>query len=82
LQAGYHSIKLEYFDSKRRATIRLFWKPEFEPRAVPIPSKYLIPSKQFIRNESEIIDDDQAGFTVGPIQEDPVDEDSESDEEK
>ncbi len=55
LKAGYHPIRLEYFDEKRRAVIRLLWKKEGDPRPTVISSKYLVPSKELLRPDIPLI---------------------------
>ena len=48
LTEGYHPIKLEYFDDKRHAVIRLFWKHETSPRATVVTSDFLVPEEKYI----------------------------------
>lgn len=41
LEAGHHRIRLEYFDSKYKAIIRLLWKHGKMKNSEVIPSRYL-----------------------------------------
>lgn len=55
LKAGYYPIKLEYYDSTRKSVIRLYWRPEGQTRAVPIPAENLVPASEYLKSKIPVI---------------------------
>jgi hypothetical protein len=49
LEAGYHPIRLDFFERTKWATVKLFWKRAGAPRPEPIPGKYLCPSEEHFK---------------------------------
>ena len=47
LPAGPHAIKIEYFQAKGGATVRLFWKFGAMGQPAIIPAKYLVPEEKY-----------------------------------
>jgi hypothetical protein len=47
LGAGYHMVKLEYFESSGVSSLHLFWKRESDAKRKIIPRKYLYPINKF-----------------------------------
>jgi len=53
-EAGYHPIRLDYFERSKLSTIRLYWKTATSPRPVPIPGRFLVPSDIFIEEGAKV----------------------------
>ena len=48
LNAGYHPIKLEYFEMTTTAVIKLFWKRPKDWRAKIIPQNFFVSEERYL----------------------------------
>ncbi|MBV9080658.1 MAG: hypothetical protein JO102_06025 [Elusimicrobia bacterium] len=79
LLPGYYPIKVEYFQGKKKAVIRLFWRREVDVRPEVIPAKYLVPSEKYLDPSVKVIQ--QAGpATAAPPEDDNENPPEEPDE--
>lgn len=58
-EAGYHPIRLDYFERSKLASIRLYWKTMTSPRPEVVPARFLVPSDQYLSKGVPV-------FTKGP----------------
>ena len=56
LEAGYYPIKLEYFQFKKRASVKLFWKLGKIRMAPIVPPTAFVPTRDLLPNELPVFD--------------------------
>ena len=48
LDEGYHPIRIEYYESRGKASMKLLWRQPYDVLPKIIPSRYLIPHERYL----------------------------------
>jgi len=56
LRAGIYPIKMEYFEHRKRAMMKLYWKAASDKKPTIIPTAALIPSSRYLPQDATVFD--------------------------
>lgn len=56
LQAGIYPIKIEFFQHRKRALMKLYWKAASDKKPAIIPSAAFIPSREYLPSDASVFE--------------------------